>query len=146
MKSRQCLLPYNLKKNTLSEFQKVNLAVSHIEAKITAGPATQIQSAVCTTPYHTLPVRAEDIGQGNNNTTASPHSHSDNTSCAASMSGLSTCNVSACNGSVNNIPDRSCNYNVNTLSVVVPNDCADLNELSLPKFKNSSKQVVLHFV
>ena len=62
------------------------------------------------------------------------------------MSGLSTCNVSACNGSVNNVPDRSCNYNVNALSVVVPNDCADLSELSLPKIKNSSKQVVVHLL
>jgi hypothetical protein len=91
------------KQNALSEFQKLNLAVSRIEANITAGPATQTQSAVCTTPNHTSPVRAEDIGQGNINTTASPHSHSDNASCAASMIGLSTCNVSACNGSVNNV-------------------------------------------
>jgi hypothetical protein len=62
------------------------------------------------------------------------------------MSGLNTCKVSACNGSVSNVPDMSCNNNVNALSVVVSNDCADLNELSLPKFKNSSKQAVVHFL
>jgi hypothetical protein len=134
------------KQNTLSEFQKVNLAVSYTEAKFTAGPATQIQSAFCTTPHHTSPVTAEYIGQGHNNTTASPHSHSDNTSCAASVTGLRTCNVSACNGSLNNVPNRFCNSSVNALSVVVPNDCAELNELSLPKFKNSAKQVVVHFL
>jgi hypothetical protein len=131
------------KQNNLSEFQKVNLAVSYTEAKFTAGPATQIQSAFCTTPHHNSPVRAEDIGQGHNNTTASPHSHSDNTSSAANVTALSTCNVSACNGSLNNVTNRSCNSSVNALSVAVPNDCADLNELSLPNFRNSSKQVVV---
>jgi uncharacterized protein YoxC len=47
------------KQSTLPEFQKVNLAVSRIEAKITGG------LAVCTTPHHTSLVRAEGIGQGN---------------------------------------------------------------------------------
>jgi hypothetical protein len=146
MKLGQCPLPYNLRNKILSESQKVNLAVSCIEAKITAGLATQTQSDVCTTPHNTSLVRAEDVGQGNNNITASPHRHIDNTSCAASMSVLNTCNVSACNGSVNNVPDMSCNNNVNALSVVVPNDYADLNELSLSKFKNSAKQAVIHFL
>jgi hypothetical protein len=62
------------------------------------------------------------------------------------MSRLNTCNVSACNGSVNTDPDMSCNTNVNALSMVVPNECADLNGLNLPKFKNSAKQVVIHFL
>ena len=30
--------------------------------------------------------------------------------------------------------------------MVVPNGCTDLNELSLPKFNNSAKQVVAHFL
>jgi hypothetical protein len=62
------------------------------------------------------------------------------------VSGVNTCNASACNVSVNNVPDNSCNGNVNALSVVVPNGCTDLNELSLPKFNNSVKQVVAHFL
>ena len=32
------------------------------------------------------------------------------------------------------------------LSVVVPNGCTDINELSLPKCNNSAKQVVAHFL
>jgi hypothetical protein len=35
---------------------------------------------------------------------------------------------------------------VNALSVVVPNDCADLNEPIVLKFKNRAKQVVVHFL
>jgi hypothetical protein len=133
------------KQRTLSEFQKVNLAVSRIEAKITGGLVTQTQSAVCTTPPHTSLVRAEGIGQGNCNTTVSPQSHSENTS-NASVSGVNTCNASACNVSVNNVPEVSCNDNVNALSVVVPNVCTALTELSLQKFSNSAKQVVAHFL
>ena len=128
------------KQSTLSEFQKVNLAVSRIEAKISGGLATQTQSAVRTTPHHNSLVRAEDIGQGNSNTTLSPHSYSENSS-NTSVSGINTGNVSG-----NNVPDISCNENVNALSVVSPNGCTDLNELSLPKFSNSAKQVVTHFL
>jgi len=119
--------------------------MSRIEAKISGGLATQTQSAVRTTPHHTPLVRAENIGQGNSSTTASPHSHSVNSS-NPSVSGVNTGNVSACNVSVNNVPDISCNNNVNALSVVVPNGRTDLNELSLPKFNNSAKQVVGHFL
>ena len=56
------------KQSTLSEFQKVNLAVSCTEAKITGWLATQTQLAVCTTPHHSSLVRAEGIGQGNSKT------------------------------------------------------------------------------
>jgi hypothetical protein len=133
------------KQSTLSEFQKVKVAVSGTETRIIVGLATQTQSAVCITPQHTSLVRADDIGQGNSNTTASPHSHSENIS-STSVSGLNTCNTSACTGSVNNVPDISCNDSVNALSVVVPSGCTDLNGLSLPTFKNSAKQVVAHFL
>lgn len=61
------------------------------------------------------------------------------------MNGLNTCNVSACTGSAT-VPDISCNDNVNALSVVIPSGCVDLNELSLPKFKSSAKQIVAHFL
>ena len=87
------------KQSTLSEFQKVNLPVSRIEAKITSGLATQTQSAVCTKPQHTSLVRAEGIGHGNNNTTVSPQRHSEN-SRKTSVSGVNSCNASACNVSV----------------------------------------------
>jgi hypothetical protein len=133
------------KQSNRSEFQKVNLAVNRIEAKIIGGLATQTQSAVYTTPHHTSLVRAEDIGQGNSNTTVSPQSHSENSS-NTSVSGVNTCNAFTCNVSVDNVSDKFCNGNVNALSVIVPNGCTDLNELSLPKFNNSAKQVVAHFL
>ena len=82
------------RQRNLSEIQKVNLAVSRLEAKITGGLAAQNQSAV----------------------------------------------------SVSNVPDNSCTENVNALSVVLPSGTTDLNDLSLPKFSNSSKQVVTHFL
>jgi seryl-tRNA synthetase len=99
------------KQSTLSEFQKVNLPVSRIEAKITSGLATQTQSAVCTNPHHTSLVRAEGISQGKSNTTVSQQSHSKNSSNTI-VSGVNTCNASGCNVSVNNVPDISCNGNV----------------------------------
>jgi hypothetical protein len=132
------------KQNTQSEFQKVNLAVSRIEARITGGLVTQTKSAVGTTPPHTLLEGADCIVQSNNNATSLPHSQSENAT-NTSVSGVNTGNTSACNVSVNNVSENSCNDYVNTLSVV-PSGCTDLNELSLPKFKNSAKQVVAHFL
>jgi len=56
--------------------------------------------------------------------------------------------VSTSSDSVN-VPNQSvktCKKNVNILSVVVPNGRNDLNELSLPKFSNSAKQVITNFL
>jgi hypothetical protein len=50
------------KQSTLSEFKKINVAVSCTEVKITVGLATQTQSAVCITPHHASLVRTEDTG------------------------------------------------------------------------------------
>jgi len=116
------------KQSTLSEFQKVNLVVSHIEAKITGGLATQTQSVGCTTPHHTSLVRAEDISQSNSNTTVSSHSHSEN-SRNASVSGVNTCNASACNVRVKNVSVISCNNNVKAGSGLYANN-TDLSKLS----------------
>ena len=93
------------KQSTLSEYQKVNLAVSRIESKISGGLATQTQSAFRTTPHHNSLVRAEDIGQGNSNTTVSPLSYAE-ISSNRSVSGINTCNVSG-----NYVPDIACNEN-----------------------------------
>lgn len=47
---------------------------------------------------------------------------------------------------VNNVPENSRNDNVNASSVIFPNGCTYTNELSLPKFSNSARQVVAHFL
>jgi hypothetical protein len=48
--------------------------------------------------------------------------------------------------SVNSVPDISCNDNVNASYVVFPNGCTYVSELNLPKFNNSAKQIVAHFL
>ena len=96
---------------TLSEFGKLSLAVSRIEAEVHVGLATETYSALCTTPHHTSLVRAEGVVQGKSNTTVSTQIHSKNSSNTI-VSGVNTCNASGCNVSVNNFPDISCNGNV----------------------------------
>jgi hypothetical protein len=123
------------KQNTISEFHKVNLAVSQIEAKIAASA----------TPHHSSPVRAEDVGQSNSKTTGLQTSQSEHAN-SISVNGLSTCSASACAASVINVTDSACNENVSEVSVVTPNGYNNLEEFSLPKFKSSAKQVVTHFV
>jgi hypothetical protein len=61
------------------------------------------------------------------------------------VSGTNACDMSTCSEGAN-IPINSCKDNVNALSVLVPNGCTDMTELSLPKFSNSAKQVLAHFL
>jgi hypothetical protein len=123
------------KQNTLSEFQKVNLAISQIEAKI-AGSAT---------PHHSSFVRTEDVGQSSSKITGPTLNQSEHVS-GMGVNGLGACSASACAASVVNVPDLACTENVSAASVVTPDGYTNLDEFSLPKFKSSTKQVVMHFL
>ena len=114
------------------EIDKINKAVSSLEERIAAGITNNNGGAF----QQTAVVRTSAIGTAGSDT---------------SMNGVNevnSCDMSTCNDSVNvpNHSTRSCSDNVNTLSVVDPNGRNDLNELSLPKFSNSNKQVVAHFL
>jgi hypothetical protein len=123
------------KQNTFSEFQKVNLAISRIEAKI----------ACSATPHHSSLVRTEDVGQSSSKTTSPLLKQSEHVK-GTGGNGLSMCNAPARAASVINIPDLACTENVSAASVVTPNGYNNLDEFSLPKFKSSAKQTVTHFL
>ena len=62
------------------------------------------------------------------------------------MNGVSACNVSACNNVNNtNTVVTLCIENVSAQSETSV-DTSQYNELSLPKFSDSSKQVAVHFI
>jgi hypothetical protein len=121
------------------EIVKLNKAISNLEERITAGVANNNGAVI----EQTAVVRTSAVGQ-TEGTVGTARSDT-------SMNGVNVvnaCDVSTCSDSVN-LPNQSakpCNENVNTLSVVVPNGRNDLNEFSLPKFSNSAKQVVAHFL
>jgi hypothetical protein len=98
------------KLTTVSEFQKVNLAISQIEVKI-PGSAT---------PHHFSLVIAEDEGQNNSTATGLPRSQSEHAN-SIGVNGLSTCSASACSARVINVPDSACTENVSAVSMMTPN-------------------------
>jgi len=118
------------------EIVKTNKTMSSLEERITAGVASNNGAA----NQQTAVVRTSAVGQ-TENTIGTAGSDT-------SVNGVNVCDVSTCSDSANlpNQSVKSCNENVNTLSVVVPNGHNDLNELSLPKFSNSAKQVVANFL
>jgi len=121
------------------EIVNLNKAVSSIEERITAGVASNNGAAI----QQTAVVRTSAVGQ--TESTIGTAGSGTSMNC---VNVVNACNVSTCSDCVN-VPNqsvKSCNENVNTLSVVVPNGRNDLNELSLPKFSNSAKQVVAHFL
>jgi hypothetical protein len=62
------------------------------------------------------------------------------------VNGVSVCNVSACNNANNtNTIATSCTENLSAQSETCV-DTSQYNELSLPKFSDSSKQVAVHFI
>ena len=121
------------------EIVKINKTISNLKERIIAGVASKNWAAI----HQTAVVRMSTVGQteGTIGTAGSDTSMN-------GVNGVNACDVSICSASVNvpNQSAKSCNKNVNTLSVVVPNGHNDLNELSLPKFSNSAKQVVAHFL
>jgi hypothetical protein len=123
------------KQNSLSEFQKVNLVISQIEAKI----------ASSATPHYSSLVRDEGGSQSNSKTTGLLPSQSEHAN-SMGVNGVSTCSASACAASVINVPESACTENVSAVSVVTPNGYKNLEEFSVPKFKSSGKQVVTHFL
>jgi hypothetical protein len=123
------------KQNTLSEFQKVYLVISQIEAKV----------ASSATPHHSSLVRDEGGSQNNSKTTGLLPSQSEHAN-SIGVNGVSTCSASACAANVINVPESACTENVIAVSVVTPNGYNNLEEFSLPKFKSSAKQVVTHFL
>jgi hypothetical protein len=122
------------KQNTVAEFQKVNLVISQIEVKI----------AGSTTPHHSSLVRAEGGSQSNCKTTGLLPSWSKHAN-SIGVNGVSTCSASAYAASLINVSESDYTENVSAISVVTPNGCNNLEEFSLPKFKNSAKQVVTQF-
>jgi hypothetical protein len=114
------------------EIDKINKAMSSLEERFAAGVSSNNGAAF----QQTAVVRTSAIGTAGSDTGIN------------GVNEVNSCDMSTCNDSVNvpNHSTRSCNGNVNTLSVVDPNGRNDLNELSLPKFSNSNKQVVAHFL
>jgi len=120
------------------EIVKVNKATSSLEERITAGVASNNGTAM----QQPAVVRTSAVGQ-----TESTIGTAGSGTGMNGVNVVNACDVSTCSDTVN-VPNqsvKSCNENVNKLSVVVPNGRSDLNELSLPKFSNSAKQVVAHF-
>ena len=118
------------------EIVKVNKAISSLEERITAGIASNNGAAI----QQTAVVRTSAVGETESTIGTAGSDKSIN-----GVNVVNACDVSTCSDSVNvpNQSDKPCNENVNTLSVVVSNG---RNELSLPKFSKSAKQVVAHFL
>jgi len=121
------------------EIVKENKAISSLEERIIAGIASNNGAAI----QQTAVVRTSAVGQTESTIGTAGSDKSIN-----GVNVVKACDMSTCSDSVNvpNQSDKTCNENVNTLSVVVPNGRNDLNELSLSKFSNSAKQVVAHFL
>ena len=128
-----------IKHTNEAEIMKINKVISSLEDKITAGGPSNNRPTIPKTAV----VRTTAVGQPES-TVGTIGSESS----VIGASGANACDMSTCSDSANvpNTPVNSCNENVNALSVVVPNGCTDLTELSLPKFNNSAKQVVAHFL
>jgi hypothetical protein len=84
------------------------------------------------------------MSQDNYKSTGSPPSQSEQTN-SIGVNARSAYRAPACDESVLIVPDSMCTKNVSAISVVTSNG-HDLDEFSLHKFKNSSKQLVTHFL
>jgi hypothetical protein len=86
----------------------------------------------------------ECMSQDNCKSTGLPPSQSEQAN-SKGVIGISAYSASACDESMINVLDSACTENVIAVSVVAPNG-HNLEQFSLPKLKNSSKQLVIHFL
>jgi hypothetical protein len=122
------------KQNNVTEFQKLKSAINQIQAKISSSA----------TPHQSSLVRNECMSQDSCKSTGLPPSLSEQAN-SIGVNGISACSASACDESMINVRDSVCTENVSAVSVVTPNG-HNLEEFRLRKLKNSSKQLVTHFL
>ena len=113
-----------------------------MRAKVNSNQANQTASAVCTSPQTSTTIRVIDIGQPTSQ--VSPTVSESGSHISPGVNGVIVSNVSACNNVNNtNTIATSCIENVSAQSETSV-DTSQHNELSLPKFSDSSKQVAVH--
>jgi hypothetical protein len=122
------------KQVNVTEIQKLKTVINQIQAKICSSD----------TPHHSPLIRNECMSQDSCKSPGLPPSQSEQTN-STGVNGISACSTTACDESMINVRDSVCAENVSAVSVVAPNG-HNLEEFSLPKFKNSSKQLVIHFL
>jgi hypothetical protein len=124
--------------------QKLNLEIENLRENVNSNQANQTASAVCTFPQSSTTIRAIDIGQPTSK--VSPVVSESGNHISPGVNGASVCNVSACNN-VNNTNTIATSYIENVSAQTETSvDTSQYNELSLPKFSDSSKQVAVHFI
>jgi len=130
------------KQHSSAEISRLSATVGDLQAKIVTGTSDNISPAV---PVR-VDVRSEVVQQVD-----SAINRSESSNALPSMpgaNGVNGCSTSACNdvNSVINQPTNSCSYaNVNATSELHAKS-AELCELTLPTFSDSTKQVPLHFI
>jgi hypothetical protein len=127
-----------------SEIQKLKSAIEILRVEVNNNPDNQAASAVCAFPQTSSEIRVIDIGQPTDQvSSAISESASD---ISPGVKSVNFCNVSACdNVNATNASAASCIQDVNAQSEKSV-DTSQYNELSLPKFSDSSKQAVFHFI
>jgi hypothetical protein len=121
-----------------SEIMRINKAISSLEAKFTAKVATNNKATI----PQTAACRPTAVGQTESTVGIVGSEPSVN-----GVNGTNTCEMSSCSDGAN-VPiasHKSCNSNVNAGSGLYANN-ADLSELTLATFTDSTSQVPLHFI
>jgi len=129
----------DIKQHSSAEISRLGATLADLQAKLMTGTSDSTSPAV---PIR-LDVRSEAVQQvdGVTNTVGSK-------SALPSVHGVNGCSTSVSNdvNSVINQPNNSCSYgNVNATSELHAKS-AQLCELTLPTFSDSTKQVPLHFI
>jgi hypothetical protein len=132
----------DIKQHSSAEISRLSATLGHLQAKLVTGTSDSTSPAI---PVR-VDVRSEVVQQvdsvsntaGSNNALPS----------VSGANGVNVCSTSVCNdvNSVINQPTNSCSYgNVNATSELRAKS-AELCELTLPAFSDSTKQVPLHVI
>jgi hypothetical protein len=132
------------KRNYQLEIQRLNSQIENLMAKVNVSLKNQAESAVCVSPQTSSTIRVIDVGRSTSQ--AAPDVPESGNCSSPGVNGVSANKTSGCN-EVRNISTVAGSgiESVSALSETYV-DSSHYNELSLPKFIDSSQQVAVHFV
>jgi hypothetical protein len=131
-------------RNYQLEIQELDSQIENLRAKVNVNLINQTGSAVCASPQTSSTIRLIDVGRPTSQ--AAPDVPESGKCIPPGVNGVSANKISRCN-EVRNVSTIA-GTGIESVSALSEKyvDSSHYNELSLPKFTDSSQQVAVHFV
>jgi len=132
------------KRNYQLEIQRLGSHFENLRAKVNGNLAMHNESTVCAPPQTSTTIRVTDVGRPTSQASLAVSEASNLNSVG--VNGVSDSNTSRCNNVRNSSTVAVSGVEIVSAQSETYVDISQYNELSLPRFTDSSQQVAVHFI